>query len=225
MAIAHVQTNTDNIASGNSDTLAYSSNVTAGSLLVLGCRLGSSANDDVAVTDSLTQTWTRAATRYDAGLGRVEIWYFANSAGGANTVTISFTGTATTIRWSIHEYSGAATSSVLDQTNTGQGDASPSSGYDITSSDDGLIFAMAGNNLTTTMTEEASYTLRAEVPAAPNTRYAVQDRIDAAGTYSGAFGGVGAGTSPRWMACIASFLEAGAAAPSTAKFLPLLGVG
>lgn len=213
MAIAQVQAPTIKDTTAAGTTLAYASNVTAGSQLILAMRVGGAGGDQTTtVTGTGSETWVRAIHRFDAAFGYVDIWYKENTASStAYTVTVGFS-TSTTIRMSIHEYSGIATSSSLDQTNSGQGDSVPTSGYDITTtSANELIFAAMGNQAIDTVSAESGYTLRVQNPAAPNTRMAVQDQIvSATSTYHGAFSETqDVGSTPRWVAVIASFIAAG----------------
>jgi hypothetical protein len=214
MPILEVQAPTIKDTTGAGTTLAYASNVTAGSNLILGMRVGGAGGDQsTTVTGTGSETWVKAVHRFDAAFGYVDIWYKENTASsGAYTVTVGY-GVSTTCRLSIHEYSGLAISSSVDQTNSGQGDSVPTSGYDITTlSANELIFAVMGNQAVDTVSAEALYTLKVQNPAAPNTRMAVQDQIvSATGTYHGAFSETqDVGSSPRWVACIASFKAAGA---------------
>ena len=220
MAIAQVQTpSIKDTASSNSDTLAYGVNVTAGSLLIVAARKGG-ADETFTVSDNVNGAWTIAVVQFQASQGKQLIAFFRNAAAGATTVTVSYT-TATTLRWSIHEYSGVATSSPLDQTNS-KSDAtnqSASSGYAITTTvANELIFSTIGLNAGQTVTGEVSYTLRSQVPAAPSSRMASEELIVAAtGTYTGTF--TWTGTTTSYVACIASFKAAGAA---TATVMPVM---
>jgi hypothetical protein len=204
--ITHVQTATDNIGSATSDTLAYGSNVSAGSLLVMSARVGDVDGDKTwTVSDSVNGSWTRANGVFLSGHGELEIWYFPNAASGATTVTLSFGGSASSIRWSIHEYSGVATSSPLEQNNSASGANGLPNNYDVTTTAaNQLLFGVLGLNVINTVSPEPDFTLRAQVPAAPNTRYATQDRIvSSAGTYAAEFSY--SDTSNSWIAAVATF--------------------
>lgn len=208
MAIAEVQApSTDNIASGTSDTLAYGSSVSAGSLLIMAIRVG--ADKVFTVSDDVNGAWSTAVTRVLASHGEVGIFYFPNAAGGTTTVSVSLDGGATSIRWSIHEYSGAATASVVDQTATADGTlAASNDGPDVTTTSDGqLLFAVVGSNALDTFTAGTGWALQSEVPAAPGTRMFTQDRVSDTGTYSADF--ASAGTSGQtWVAAVATFKAA-----------------
>lgn len=179
---------TDNIASGTSDTLAYGSSVSSGNFLVLGCRVGDAgAEKTISVSDSVNGSWTRACSRYVASHGQVEIWFFANSGAGTPTVTLSFGGGATSIRYSIHAYTGVATSSPLDQQTTATAENGLIDPGDLTTTQASeLLFSVCGTNSAEDLTAGSSWTHLASVPADPSARYGAQHRIvSSTGTYSG----------------------------------------
>jgi hypothetical protein len=136
-APAHVQSPTAATAfSGTSINLAYGSNVTAGNLLV--CHVY--ANHGISsVADSLTQTFTAAVNLTDGSTYSVATFYYANTAGGADTVTVTFAGAITYASLQCSEYSGVQTSSPLDQT-TSNNQTDPGTGTD----------AVTSGNVTTT---------------------------------------------------------------------------
>ena len=119
MAITQLQA-TGNTASGaTSVAKAFVSNVTAGSLLVCAVTVYD-ATKTPTVSDTVNGAWTQALSYSNTSVlnAVTRIFYYPNSAGGACTVTASWSGSAS---GEIHqaEYAGAATSSPLDQTGTG----------------------------------------------------------------------------------------------------------
>ena len=95
MTIAHVQhTQAQNGQSSSARTLAFPSNVTAGNALIACVGFYGTSTGTIAVTDSLSQTWSSAVLCRGNGAANLnaQIFYFFNTAGGANTVT--FTPTA-----------------------------------------------------------------------------------------------------------------------------------
>lgn len=112
-APAHVQSPTAATAfSGTSINLAYGSNVTAGNLLV--CYIY--ANHGISgVADSRSQTFSSAVNVTDGATYSIAIFYYANTTGGADTVTVTFAGAITYASLQCSEYSGVATSSPLDK--------------------------------------------------------------------------------------------------------------
>lgn len=113
-APAHVQSPTAATAfSGTTIALAYGSNVTAGSLLV--CYIY--ANHGISgVADSRSQTFSSAINVTDNATYSLAIFYYPNTTGGADTVTVTFLGAITYASLQCSEYSGVATSSPLDKT-------------------------------------------------------------------------------------------------------------
>lgn len=225
-AIAQAQVPaTKDTASSASDTLAYGSNVTSGSLLVLSARVGGNPTGrTTTVSDSLGQTWSLAQKLEDSVAGEsTYIYYFMNSAAGANTVTLAISTTATSMRWAVHEYSGAATTNVVDKISTNTGTTDNPAGTAVTTTADGeMIFGAVTNNAVTTYTAGTGYTLATQVPAAPNTRHASEHQLGAVtGTYTVVFTGTsGAAT---WQVVTATFKVAGGAAAVPTR--SLLGVG
>jgi len=138
MAIAHVQSKgATNDADATSIAATFDSNVSAGNLLVVAGQFG----DAPSVSDTLGNSYQLAVEN-----GGTRIFYCANCLGGANTVTVQF-DSATYNRISIHEFSGAAKSDVLDVTaNSGIVDPGSSatdgdsSGPATTTVDGALIF-------------------------------------------------------------------------------------
>ena len=211
-AIAQVQTPaTKDTGSTNNDTLAYTSNVTAGSVLIAAGRVGGGAATPHTVTcsDSLNGSWTvisfSNAKRSD--LGEVIMCYFINSAAGANTVTISWTEAATSFRWGVHEYRDAANSNYsVDQTNSANGASGSPSGYAVTTTANAeLILAVTGNNVGGgfTITAASGYTLRTEIPASASARAATEEQIGNINTYNADF--TYADTTSAWVAAVATF--------------------
>ncbi|HMJ58293.1 MAG TPA: hypothetical protein VK467_04105 [Gemmatimonadales bacterium] len=197
---------TKNTASATSDTLAYGSSVAVNSLLVAGFRFGSVGITPI-VSDNVNGAWVRLATRGTVSDGTIEVWSCLALSAGTPTVSVVVDSAATTMRWSIHAYT-ADTALAVRQMNMGGSNGTPgttASGYDITTTaPDALVLAFeesASNGQT--YTAEATYTLRAEVPAAPNSRYTMAHKIaTTSGAYSGTFTFSGA---DNWQAILVAF--------------------
>ncbi len=123
---------------------SYTSNVTAGSLLVMLVEFGSSKT----ITGvSGCGTWAEGRTQV-AGTERISLWYALNVAGGACTVTTTFSAALNFGSLVLAEYSGVAASSALDvsasQTQLTPGTSSNgiTSGAATTTSDKDLIIGM-----------------------------------------------------------------------------------
>jgi hypothetical protein len=114
VAIALVGQTTGAVAATTSTTFSYTA--TAGHLLVIFvARTGGLATGALSgVTDSASQTWSLATIGAVSGSSdtRIECWYIANTA---NITSVTLNSTASqTYAWNLTEWSGAATSSVLD---------------------------------------------------------------------------------------------------------------
>lgn len=128
MAIANLQ----NVISTGAATLAIAvPGVTAGSLLVAGATV--SANATMTFSDNNGGTWATAGTYFDTTAAAViAIGFAMNVASGSPTVTCTpSTGTAFKAI-GVGEFSGAATSSALDNTPAGNHQA-PSTTHTATS--------------------------------------------------------------------------------------------
>lgn len=99
--------------------LAFSTNTTAGSLLVASVTWGTT---DVTPTAADTQvnSWAEIGTHCWDGTNNqgLAFFYAENTAGGANTITISFGSSVTSRGIVIAEYSHIATSSALEASAT-----------------------------------------------------------------------------------------------------------
>jgi hypothetical protein len=86
----------------------------AGNLLVALCSRTSATDVFTTITDTAGNTWTPAVVAPTSGsVGRrVEIWYCANAA-SITTLSAAFSGAAPGAV-TLHEFSGAATASVVD---------------------------------------------------------------------------------------------------------------
>src|SRR5581483_1647463 len=97
---------------------AFGSGNTSGNLIVAFVRM-SGTSQTVSVSDSVGNVYADAVSQAQTGDGhQVHIFYAANVAGGANTVTASFSGTNNHPWLAVYEYSGV---SALDQTAAAQG--------------------------------------------------------------------------------------------------------
>lgn len=126
MAVAFVQSDTNQHWSGTTFTLAFGSDVTAGNLIVVAAYFLGTA-DTPTVADTLSNTYTlvgsilRRGVTTTASLG---VWYAKNITGGTCTVTVSSVPSSFGCAVA-HEISGCDTTAPLDlyasQTQTDQG--------------------------------------------------------------------------------------------------------
>lgn len=122
MAIGLVgnQATSSNKTTTGTNTAAYTTNNTAGNLLV--CAIGTRSNAGTttvgSVTDTAGNTWV-AGPVLNGSIYWVALYYVLNAKSGANTVTVNMTalGTANGWRFTVLEYSGGA-SWALDTSNT-----------------------------------------------------------------------------------------------------------
>lgn len=152
MAIAFVQGNTNFDASvSNTLTAAYTSDVTAGNLLIVATAYPMNTPYTATITDSMGNSYSTAVGPTDstALFFRNYIHYTVATSTGPNTVTFTTSGAIDFRRLLIHEYSGVDT---LDATaaNTGPSGA-PNSGSASTNYANELIFGwgISNNGLTT----------------------------------------------------------------------------
>lgn len=115
LGFTFIQAKTGGTASGNSGAVAFTSNNTAGNLLLCNIGFGSSETFS-SLTDSLGNTWVQIDTIKSAVSGnKTGLFYVASCKGGANTVTLTTTGTASLCFLGVSEYGpGAGNVAVLD---------------------------------------------------------------------------------------------------------------
>src|SRR5579862_5609852 len=126
-----VQHTSKDAGTTTSSSLPFNSNNTLGNFIAVFIRAGHSG-ETFTVSDSKGNAYQQAVQMnetLDSPNGDTfAIFYAQNIAGGANTVTVSDT-TSATLRFAISEYSGVATSNSLDVTAAAQGTStSPNSG-------------------------------------------------------------------------------------------------
>jgi hypothetical protein len=156
MAIALVQSAEKDVANANSTTLAFTSNLGAGNL-VLACNVIfqiTADRDIVTPTDTRGHTYLPATNQQDdsGNITHLRSFYVGNSLAGADTVTYQITGGANGEITAIQaEFSGLSTTSPISGTPTLTGPtttANPNTGS-MTPADNGcLIIAVlhaAGN--------------------------------------------------------------------------------
>lgn len=243
MGLAQVQTPTFAVGTHGAITLAiaYPGNVTAGNLLVAAAIARTDTNPPtLTIADSLTQTYLTAKTLDSVGLaGRATIFDFPNTAGGANTVTITQglgAGNRERMFMTIYEISGADTATpagntsgtTLDNTTT-----DPSAGNATSTIADAVFigeclwYVASGAD----MTGGSGYTLNGAGNSGAGddlkTYAGMQSRIETGtGTFASPFT-VATHTGEYWVAIQAIFQAAAAAGGGRSLFLrpPLNGIG
>ena len=133
---AFVQSKSSLVSSGSASTVAttFTSNVAAGNLIAVWVTWGSSSATlcSTCVNDSLGNTYTIVQTVSRSGK-RTAMAYAKNIAGGANTVTATFSASISSRGIIVHEISGADPTAPLDG-NAGQRQTTPGLGTDAVSS-------------------------------------------------------------------------------------------
>jgi hypothetical protein len=126
--------------------LTFPSSITAGDILIIGVRIGTTGRT-VTVNDNVNAgNYTQAATQVEAADHQGYIFYKENAAAGITQVTVTISGAAVSIRFNIQEYRGIAAANSLDATNSGQGvGGSLDSGNITTTQSSELLFGLATN--------------------------------------------------------------------------------
>ena len=184
----------------NTCALPFTSSTTPGDLIVIGLRVWHGAAP-LSLSDSSGNTYALAVTQFNSNDShQLYLYYAQNIAGGPDTVTVTTGGTSPTIRMTALEYSGAATSGVLDRvaSATGKGTA-VSSGNVTTLFPIELLVGIATDANGATWTAGSTWSLR----DAPGNRMADEDQvIFSAGTSAATFT---TNTSDYWTAIVATF--------------------
>lgn len=116
--MAYIQGNNKDAGTVSSTTLAFSSDITAGSQIIVPVRIGSVAVT-VAVTDGKSNTYALedSTTNAEGNTTQYLIYRASNCPATANaterTITVTLTGGTASVRMVIGEFGGLATSSPL----------------------------------------------------------------------------------------------------------------
>jgi len=191
----------------SSISVPFSTANTRGNLIIAFVRM-STTTQTVSVSDSAGNIYADAVSQVQAADGhQVHIFYAANIAGGANTVTATFSGSNNHPWLALYEYSGV---SALDRTAAAQGsNAFPNSGAtSTTSSANELVFAAAGlpASYTGTPTAGTGFTL-AQQDTGTSRAANEATAVTSTGSFSGTFN---LNAAANWTAVIATFATAGA---------------
>lgn len=168
MAVAVVQTKTGTTTNDDVCVITFDSSTTSGNLIVVAvASSGLKLTDVCLVTDNKGNTYSVGhAHQENSGSNSSHVWqqYTANITGGAShAVTITLTHAvgenAMSIRATIYEISGAATSNVLDRTITNEGTSTtPNAGYVSASHDDQILIGECILDTTATYTTPSGWT-------------------------------------------------------------------
>lgn len=231
-AIAFVQSKSVD----GSASLAFTSNATQSSLMVLCLRVGGATGITPTATDTIGNTWSSAiqADATDGGTDHYTLLYVkSNASSAADTVTVANTGGGS-IRFSIAEYTGLDGTSPLDRTanaSSGADSGTPNSGNisSPTSVASELLIGClttggSASNDTFTAGTSSAYTVRErQAPAGGLLKTALQDAtVSSVGTYQ-ADGTIN--NAQPWTMGIATFKAATGAAATVCPSMGFLGVG
>lgn len=181
MAVAFVQSASNAAKAVSSLAKAFASNNTLGNMLVLGVGVWKSggAFNDPTVTDTLGNTW-KLLLSTPRNISCAYIFVAYNCAVGANTVTVNV-GTSSDIDMSIHEYSGCAHVTAMDQIAGGSSPSASSilAGTVTTQYANEVIFSFCYDQShgAQTFTPSASWTLRQQTTNPDGASSASFDRI------------------------------------------------
>jgi subtilisin family serine protease len=189
----------------------------AGNLILAFVRL-STTTQTVTVTDTAGNLYSEAAAQAQTADGhQIVLFYAANVAAGANTVTATFSGSNKRPWLAVFEYSGVSTAQPLDRTAQAQGSgtavrAGPTAP---TRSPDELVFAAVGlpGGSNTKVTAGAGDTLLLSNTGSNSPAATEASGVAATGAYAGTFSLSG---SANWSALVATFVAAGQAPPPLA---------
>src|SRR3989441_93014 len=198
----------DTTGTSASPSISFASTVLNHSLLVACAGWTTTTITLNSVTSSPSNTWNSTTDVNNSGKVRIQCYYAMNAASGTTTVTFNFSAS---VSWeiAIHEYSGVATTSALDQQNGATGNSSsPSSGSVTPTADGELIFGWTANSFgVNSYTAGTGFTQRQSDLAF----YASEDQVQGtAGAISATW--AQGGSSAQWAAKVRAFKAAGGAA-------------
>lgn len=191
--VAFVQSASAFSGTASSLAKAFTSNVTAGDLIVVAVQwqdTGNGLGNLPTISDTQTNSYSLAVDIAGGISAPNAILYATAKATGACTVTATFVASPTTIRLGIHEYSGATTVGPVSST---AADGRTSSLT--TTTPNSVVFAWAissGGNSSVS----APFTLRQTISAEST----ADDVVTATGTYTVVFSGAGGSTGTVLMA-------------------------
>lgn len=223
MAIAHVQTLSGGNASGGVTTLSaiFGSTVTSGSAIMVAWRYSSgSGARTVTVSDANGNTYvSNPIQAYETADNSTNgIAYALNVTGGASLeVSFAISGAAATLRMSISEFSGVATSAALDKTASAIGSGTALASGAVTPTTNGQLFFCDGHlDATSTFTAGTDFTLATTVPAAGGTHRLAADYYiqPTAASHDGT---ITSSASGAWGCALATFKAPGAATGGSPK--------
>jgi hypothetical protein len=178
---------------------------TAGNLILAFVRI-STTSQTVTMTDTAGNVYAEAVGQTQTSDGhQLHLFYAKNVAGGANTVSATFSGTNNHPWLAIYEYRGLSATSPLDRTSAAQGTAAAvsSGATGITSSANELVFAGVGlpSSYSGTETAGTGFILgQKNTSTSPGATESAL--VTATGSYAGTFA---LNSTTNWSALVATF--------------------
>lgn len=215
MPAAHVGLTTENTNDAGGTTMTVTRTLTAGNAVIVAVAW---ATTGVTCTvDHGEGAYTSARKQAFGTTDFVEVFYFLSVAGGATTITATFSASATFRRMNGHEVSGLAASGVLDQVNSATGTGTALSAGNITTTQaDEYLFAGFSHFTSATFTAGTGWTAGGTPGVDGFNEYRIPT---ATGTFTG---NCTASASADWIAVVASFKADVGAAANKQKLAPLL---
>jgi hypothetical protein len=227
MALARVQAFSGTNTTFASSVTTSSATTTVGNILIAIVEADTVAQNGITVSDNKGNTWTRVISTALAATFDLEVWVAQITTGGAShTVTATDNGGGVDSLIIVEEWSGAATSSVADQsvgaTGTVSSAANSGASGTTTQADEVVIGAVvaSGNR---TFTLGAGYSNGTKVNTTFSSLFFESQIVSATGTQT-ATATISANVS--WVCQVATFKEAAAVGQPTIKriaTIPFLG--
>jgi hypothetical protein len=161
-----VNTDTNPISNADSDTAAFPGNTTSGNLIIVlawGWRSAAAfAMTTGAVSDNINGSYGASVISSGAQANvTTHIFAFANITGGATTITVNPDSTANYFGWYAAEYSGMATTGVVDVTkaNNAASSATMTTGASAATAQNDELVISVGSTVSdpTSITVQGSY--------------------------------------------------------------------
>ena len=215
------QANAREITSGTVNSVPFPNSNAAGNLIVVYAVWGNTGSVTLSDTAGNTYVSAQAATTWGSGNGsRAQVFYAKNVAGGANTVTGTFSSSVSGSFGGIyvHEYAGMDKVSPLDVIKSAKGSGTAlSSGAAVTTNANDLIFG-AGATAGAISSAGAAFNVRSTVSG----NWTMDRNVTTAGSYTA----TATASNARWVMQLVAFkAEAGTdtTPPSTALTAPTSG--
>jgi len=150
--VAFVQATANSSAAVSSFSVSFSSNTTAGNLILIGFDFSSNTAFS-SISDSQGNTFTQAGGQLTSPGGSSSRVYYANNIkGGADTITIKLSATSSFIETYLTEYTGVNQTVPVDvQAGSSGGAGSVSSGNATTTTAGDLIYGFCAADFTCTV--------------------------------------------------------------------------